>query len=230
MSEEQEEKKDDPFDAADRFAEYQRGVRDAIWTTDDTGHDLTVEEALFVRSYIIDRSDVASMRRLGYTEHVSIIKRRVKKYLANPEVLGAIETLAKRMMDRLEITAEKVTRHMAMQAFFDPRSVMRWNGHRLEVLDSQFWPDEAIASIEGLKMTKDAGVEIKLASKQAALTNLAKQLNLLADPAEEERKAMAEAAATRVVDKISDMFDRIKSGGTLLEGPKPEGESPETQH
>ena len=193
----------------DRFAAYTEGTRTVIWTRDDTGHDLSVEEMLFVRSFIIDRNEVAALRRLGYGGDPSRLKYIAKKYLTNPEVQGAVDVLAKRMCEKLEVTAEKVISHMAAMAFFDPRSVMHFDGHTLRVLDSSLWNDQQIAAIKKIKMTEKAGVEIEFADKLTATIALGKQLNLLQDPDENQKRAAAEAAAEAAMTKIFEVHERV---------------------
>lgn len=191
------------------WAEYQADKTLAIYSRDDTGHDLTVEEQLFVRSYVIDRNPVAALKRLDYAGDNQRLKTIARRYLANPEVQGAIEVFVKRLADKLEITAEKVARQLAQMAFFDPRTVMQWDGLTMRVLDSRLWPDEAVAAIAGMKMTEKAGMEIKLVDKLKATEVLGRQLNLLQDPDEAAKKAAADAAAGAVIDKMSQVFERL---------------------
>lgn len=191
------------------WAEYQADKTLAIYSRDDTGHDLTVEEQLFVRSYVIDRNPVAALKRLDYAGDNSKLKTIARRYLANPEVQGAIEVFVKRLADKLEITAEKVARQLAQMAFFDPRTVVQWDGLTMRVLDSRLWPDEAVAAIAGMKMTEKAGMEIKLVDKLKATEVLGRQLNLLQDPDEAAKKAAADAAAGAVIDKMSQVFERL---------------------
>ena len=202
---------------AEREEAHRAVVRDDIWSRDDTGHDLTVEEALFCRSYIIDREPVATFRRLGYTGSPERLKALAKKHLANPEVQGCIGSLAGRLMKKFEVSAESITKNLASMAFFDARTIMRFDGHSLRVLDSSLWSDEAVAAISGVKMTKDAGVEIKFVDKLKATETLGRQLNLLQDPDENMKKAMADSAAEEAMLKISNVFDRLIEHRQTLE-------------
>lgn len=200
-------------DQQSRMEEARKAYRDQtlnkIWTRDDTGHDLSVDEALFCRSYIIDRNPVAALRRLDYAGPSDRLRNVAARYLANPEVQACIDTLAQNMMKRLEIDAESVTRQLARIAFFDPRTVLQFDGVSLRVLDSSLWPDDAIASLAGVKMTEKAGVELKFVDRLRAVEILGKQLNLLQDPEAAQSKMMAEAAAERAVEKILDVTSRI---------------------
>lgn len=191
------------------WAEYQADKTLAIFSRDDSGHDLTVEEQLFVRSYVVDRNPVAALKRLDYAGDNARLRNIARRYLANPEVQSAIEFFVKRLAAKLEVTAERVTAQLAAMAFFDPRTVMTWDGLNMRVLDSRLWPDEAVAAIAGMKMTEKAGMEIKFVDKLKATETLGRQLNLLQDPDEAAKKATADAAAAAVVDKMSLVFDRL---------------------
>lgn len=205
-------------EAAEMREHYRQETRAQIWNRDDTGHDLTVDESLFCRSYIIDREPVAAMRRLGYALEPQRLKSIASRYLANPEVQNCIDVLAKRMMERLEVTAEKVLGRIAQVAFFDPRTVMYFDGVSLRILDSSLWPDEAVAAIAGVEMTKE-GVKLKLHDGLKASETLARQLNLLSDPDANQAKMAAEAAADRAVSRIAEVAERIAAKRSL---PPPE--------
>lgn len=193
-------------------AQHRKATMQDIWTTDDTGHDLTVEEALFVRSYIIDRNEIAALKRLGYGMANAQLKRMAARHLANPEVQGAIDCLAKRLMAKLEISAENVNRSLAAVAFFDPREIMHFDGHSLRVLDSRLWSDRHAAAIKGVKMTKDAGVEIQFADRLRAQEILAKQLGTLKDADEGMAKMAADAAAQSAIERMVQVVGRLAEG------------------
>lgn len=204
-----EKQEQTPEEIAAALQEVQQATQLRIYTRDDTGHDLTVEEFLFVRSYIIDRNEVAALRRLGYAGSAPELRKRAKKYLASPEVQYAIDTIVKKVAQRLEVTAEKVIGRLAAMAFFDPRSVLSFDHTGITMLPSELWPDEAIAAISGVKMTKDAGVEVKFVDPLRATEVLGKQLNLLQDPDENDRKLAAEAAASSAINKMVEVMDRV---------------------
>lgn len=198
--------------------EVHRGRAYQIWSYSETGHDLTVEEQLFVRSYVIDRNPVASLRRIGYEEPAPTLKRRADRMLANPEVQDAIAVHAKRMMDALEITAEKVNQRVAAIAFFDPGEVMEFDHNGVKMIHSKFWTPEQRANVSSVKMGKE-GIEVKLADRQKALDFLGKQLNLV-DDEKELARAAAEAAAGAAMTRILEVTSNMRRG---LDAPKEEG-------
>lgn len=195
----------DPPEVLEDYEEYSVVTAETMWSFDDPGYDLTVEEQLFCRSYIIDRNPVAALRRLNYAGDSPALRRIANKFLAKVEVKDCVDTLAARMMAKLDVTAEKVQRKIASAAFFDPREVLRFDGHRMQVLDSKFWSEEQAAAIQSVKLGKD-GVELKFYDRLRATEMLSKQLGTL--PEESSEAAAARIAAQSVVDKLVGMIRR----------------------
>lgn len=187
-----------------------------IWSYDDLGIDLSVEQALFVRSYIIDRNPVAAMRRLNYSGDVKKLQRMANKILQVTEVQEAIEVLASRMMEKLEITAEKLQKRFSEIAFFDPRSVMHFDERGLRMLPFHLWPEGAALNIKSLKTGK-YGLELQLHDGMRAAELLAKQIGLQPDESSESAKAASKAAADAVMDKLRTIFDRSVPGENIVD-------------
>lgn len=185
---------------------YSRAKAYQVWAYDDTGHMLTVEEQLFVRSYIVDRNEVAAMRRLGYSEAPNILKRRAEKMLMNPEVQGAVAILAQTMMKKLEIEAENVNRGIAAIAFTDVTEILHFDGLRNNLMASHLWPEHVKRAVSGIK-SGQYGIEVKFYDKQRSLEFLSKQLGLSSD-GENASAQMAEAAAALAVNKIMEVVQR----------------------
>lgn len=177
---------------------------ETIWSFDDPGFDLTVEEQLFCRSYIIDRNPVAALNRLNYAGDNAKLKAIAKKFLSRVEVAECVETLAKRMMEKLDVTAERVQRKIAAAAFFDLREVMQFDSRSVNVIDSKFWTEEQAAAIQSVKVGKE-GIEIKLYDRLRAAEMLSKQLGTLP---EDDPLAAARAMGDEVVKKLFEVFDR----------------------
>lgn len=206
--------KDDvsPPDILDDYEEHAVVTAETIWSFDDPGYDLTVEEQLFCRSYIIDRNPIAALRRLNYAGDAPKLRRIANQFLARTEVKDCVDTLASRMMAKLDVTAEKVQRKIAAAAFFDPREVMRFDGHRMQVMDSKFWSEDQMAAVQSVKLGKD-GVELKFYDRLRATEMLSKQLGTLP---EEDPLAAAKAMGEQVVKKLFEVFDR-----TVPDDPEP---------
>lgn len=184
-----------------------------IWEYDDLPFILSVEEQLFVRSYMIDRNEVAALKRLGYGFDAPRMRAKAKKFLANVEVQNAIDYLAKRLMQRLAITAENVQRKIAEIAFWDPRQVMTWDRHGPQIAHSRFWSEGDAANISSIK-SGQYGLEMKFYDRQKAIGMLAQQLKLMPD--EGDAATNARIAADETMDRISNIFGRLFPGGKHL--------------
>ena len=189
----------------------QRGKHQAfqIWSFDDLGFNLTIEEQLFVRSYMIDRNEIAALRRLGYVDQSrEQLKRIAHRFLRIEEVQRAIEECARRMMDKLEITAERVNQQIACIAFTDVHDVVQFSDQGATILPSHLWPKHARVSLKSVK-NGQFGVNLEFHDKHKALDFLAKQTGL--DSSEKDAAlAQAEAAASIAVGKILDVVARAK--------------------
>lgn len=188
--------------------EYQVVRAGDIWGHDDTGFDLTFEEQLFVRSYMIDRNSIAALRRLGYGDGTLQLKKKAEKYLANTSVMGAIEVLGKRMMEKLDITAEAIQKRLAAVAFFDIREVTQFDHHGVRLLHSRFWTKEQAMAIQSVK-AGTTGIDIKFYDGLKATEMLAKQLGLQPDETPEALASAARAAGEAVVEKLWSYFDKM---------------------
>lgn len=186
--------------------EYQVAGAAQIWSHDDTGHDLTVEEQLFCRSFIVDRNPIAAMRRLNYNFPPKQLDKMAKRHLSNSEVQGCIDVLAKRMMDNLEITAERVNEKLASIAFMDPRGVISFDHTGVQLLHSKFWTPEQMAALQTVEMGQN-GIKIRFYNRMDAVKLLAQQLNIVDDEAAEQRR-VAEAGAEAALRKIMDVAER----------------------
>lgn len=182
-----------------------------IWSYDELPFILSLEEQLFVRSFVIDRNHVAALRRLGHRgEDPKILMRRAKKYLEKVDVQNAVDFLAKRMMEKLDITAEKVQRQIAAVAFFDPREVMQFDKYGITLLHSRYWTAEQAAAIKTIKQGQN-GIEIALYDRLKASEMLAKQLGV--QPEESESAQTARLAADETMDRIANILGRLAPGG-----------------
>lgn len=209
---------------------YVQAIAAEVWQFNELPFDLNLEEQLFVRSYVIDRNPVACMRRLGHrSEDPAKLKQRVKKYLATAEVQAAVEFLAKRLMEKLEVTAEKVQRRIAAVAFFDPRDVMAFDKYGVQLVHSRFWTAEQAQAIKKIKMGQN-GIEIELYDGMRAAELLGKQLGTIPDDTINNAEA-AKAGAEAAMERIFSIFDRVVPNDPVPELPAPEEEpAPETKH
>jgi phage terminase small subunit len=198
-------------EALEDYDGYVQAQAQDIWQYDELPFILSLEEQLFVRSFVIDRNHVAAMRRLGHRGEDSVVlKRRAQKYLDKADVQNAVDFLAKRMMEKLDITAEKVQRQIAAVAFFDPREVMQFDKYGVTLLHSRYWTAEQAAAIKTIKQGQN-GVEIVLYDRLKANEMLAKQLGV--QPDESDSAQSARLAADETMDRIANILGRLAPGG-----------------
>lgn len=210
-------------EALQDFDGYVQAQAAEIWQFDELPFDLALEDQLFVRSYVIDRNAVACMRRLGHRiDDPKKLKARAQRHLSKVEVQAAIEYLAKRLMDKLDVTAEKVQRQMAAVAFFDPREVMTFDKYGIQLLHSRFWTAEQAAAIKTIKMGQN-GIELQLYDRMRANEMLAKQLGTLPD---EDGVEATKAGAEAVMAKIGQIVDRLLPDRPALLPPPSEDDVP----
>lgn len=179
-----------------------------IWSFDDLGHDLTIEEQLFVRSYMIDRNEVASLRRLGYVNETPAQLRRIAhRFLRSVHVQDAIRSQAEKLMKKLDITAEHVNEKIAHIAFTDIHDIAVFDGVAFQMLPSQLWPAHARTAVKSVK-NGQFGLNVEFYDKQKSLDFLAKQTGL--DTTEKDKAlAQAEVAAQMAIGKIVDVVARV---------------------
>lgn len=198
-------------EALEDYDGYVQAQAQDIWQYDELPFALSLEEQLFVRSYIIDRNPVAAMRRLGHRGTDSkVLKARALKYLDKVDVQSAVDFLAKRMMEKLDITAEKVQRQIAAVAFFDPREVMTFDKYGISLLHSRYWTPEQAAAIKSIKQGQN-GIELVMYDRLRANEMLAKQLGV--QPEETESAQAARLAADETMDRIANILGRLAPGG-----------------
>lgn len=102
---------------------------------------------------------------------------KVKKMLAEAE--AKVKAVTVRVMDKYAVTQERVLEELARIAFTDQTDLVSWDKDgKVTVKESSELTDATKAAITEVVETK-AGVRVKLADKQAALTTLAKHLGLL---------------------------------------------------
>lgn len=189
------------------YDQFVQAQAQSIWSYDELPFDLNLEDQLFVRSYVIDRNKAAAMRRLGHSGDGPLLRRRADHHLNKSEVQAAIEFLAGRMMEKLDITAEKVQRQIAAVAFFDPRDVMQFDQYGVRMLHSRFWTAEQVAAIKKIKMGQN-GVELELYDRLRASEMLAKQLGV--QPEDNDAAEQARIGAEQAIEKIFTIFTRTK--------------------
>jgi phage terminase small subunit len=149
---------------------------------------LTAKQRAFVAAYLKDHNATQAAITAGYSERTA--KQQGSMLLKQPEIKAEIDKRMTKLVNRLEITAERVLQERARLAFFDPRRMFREDGTPKAVTELD---DDTAAAVAGLDIEdlysgrgesrKHIGnvLKYKLADKGASLTALEKHLGLYKD-------------------------------------------------
>jgi phage terminase small subunit len=154
----------------------------------------TLRAERFAAEFLIDLNASAAYRRAVNPDATwQTAGTEGGRLLKNPQVVKLLEAARLRLMDRLEVSAERVVEEYRRIAFLDPRSVMRWGPDGMVPHDSDSLSEEAAAVVSEVKSkrtvrrdaegneTEVVEIALKLCSKQAALDSLSKHLGLFKD-------------------------------------------------
>lgn len=145
----------------------------------------------FAAEYLVDLNATAAYQRAIRPEASLVVAATEGgKLLRTPYVQELVQTARARLIERTQVTSERVILELARIAFIDPREVFEWGPSGVRLRPShELTPDAAavVASVKHKRRThadKDGNtstsheVEIKLADKIAALDKLARHLGL----------------------------------------------------
>lgn len=91
--------------------------------------------SLFVREYLIDRNATQAAIRAGYAPKTAYAQGH--RLLKNAEIAARIEAATTALMERLEVTKERITRELAAIAFSDLRDFLTWGPDETTVTDPE---------------------------------------------------------------------------------------------
>lgn len=160
--------------------------------------ELTSKQQLFVDEYMIDRNATQAAIRAGYS--AATAEQQGSRLLRNVQVKAAVDERVSKMAEKLEISAERVLRELALIGFSNMADYMRPGFEGDPVLDfSNLTRDQAAAlaevTVEDFKdgRGEDARdvrrVKFKLSDKRAALVDLGRHLKLFTDKLEHDVSA-----------------------------------------
>jgi len=145
---------------------------------------LNPKQLRFVAEWLKDHNGKQAAIRAGYSERSA--EQQASALLSNPKVKAEVEKRMTKLMNNLDITAERVLKERARLAFFDVRKLLDSTGRPLAIHELD---DDTAAAIAGLDVANIGNSEvgegevlkIKLADKNASLTALEKHLGLYKD-------------------------------------------------
>lgn len=148
----------------------------------DSNKKLSDKQIRFCKEYVIDFNATRAALDAGYSKKTaySIGHENLKK----PEIQLYIQTLVKKVENKLEITQERILQEYARLAFFDIGNLYDETG-KLKAIDDL--DEDTRRAIVGLDITVESSAEngstdyvkkVKMADKKGALQDLAKINNM----------------------------------------------------
>lgn len=151
---------------------------------------LNLKQQRFVAEYLIDKNATQAAIRAGYSKRTAHVQGC--RLLSDAKVSALVAEKAEKQVEKLEITAERILRELALLGFANMEDYMRVGDDGDPYLDfSALTRDQAAAltevTVEDFKDGRgdDARdvrrVKFKLADKRAALVDLGRHLALFTD-------------------------------------------------
>jgi phage terminase small subunit len=151
---------------------------------------LNLKQQRFVAEYLIDKNATQAAIRAGYSKRTAHVQGC--RLLSDAKVSALVAEKAEKQVEKLEITAERILRELALLGFANMEDYMRSGPDGDPYLDfSALTRDQAAAltevTVEDFKdgRGEDARdvrrVKFKLADKRAALVDLGRHLALFTD-------------------------------------------------
>lgn len=131
---------------------------------------LTGIEQRFVLEYLKDFNGLKAYQRVRPDVAASTAGTTAWQLLKKPEVQAAIQASRARIVEKMELTSERVLREVARLAFFDPRKLLDDKGNPLPLNQLD---DDTAAAIAGLEVQ-----QIELGSGENALPAVIKKYKL----------------------------------------------------
>lgn len=149
---------------------------------------LSPKQARFVAEYVVDLNATQAAIRAGYSPKTAVVQG--PRLLRKAQILGAVAERAQKVLDKAEVTVERVVQELALLGFADMRHYLTFADDGQVYLDWKEMPDSASRAIQ--EIVQDEYVEgkgsdarlvrrtkFKLHSKTPALDLLAKYLGML---------------------------------------------------
>lgn len=133
----------------------------------------------FVAEYLKDHNATQAALRAGYSPKTAYSQGQ--RLLKHVEVAASLGQKAAKLMNKLDVTVERILQERARMAFYDPADIA---GQRIvKPADIAALPEDARRAIVGWGYDKKGKFTLKLADKNSSLTALEKHLNMYRDDA-----------------------------------------------
>lgn len=145
---------------------------------------MTPRQQRFVEEYLVDLNATQAAIRAGYSARTA--NREGARLLSNADIAAQIAARRQALSQTVEVTQERIVAEYARMAFYDPASIagQPMTGPQ----DIPNLPEEVRRAIVGWGWDKSGNFTLKLADKNAALTNLGRHLGMFTDKVEHSGK------------------------------------------
>jgi phage terminase small subunit len=155
---------------------------------------LTDKQARFVAEYLTDYNATQAAIRAGYTPRSA--RQTAARLLTKANIASEVERKHSKIVDKLEVTKERVVQELARIAFSDVRRLFTWDERKSAFVPSKELTDDDAAAISEINsetvVTRDkagsprATIKLKMKTydKKGALDSLAKHLGMFVDKVE----------------------------------------------
>lgn len=145
---------------------------------------MTPRQQRFVEEYLVDLNATQAAIRAGYSARTA--NREGARLLSNADIAAQIAARRQALSQTVEVTQERIVAEYARMAFYDPASIA---GEPITgPQDIANLPEEVRRAIVGWGWDKSGNFTLKLADKNAALTNLGRHLGMFTDKVEHSGK------------------------------------------
>lgn len=151
--------------------------------------DLSPKEQVFVREYLAHGNASKAAVAAGYSAATASVTG--SKLLRKAKVSAELANLRKKLLSKLEISAERVLQGLAELAFFDPRKMFNDDGSMKRVTELDDATVHALAGMDVEKLFKHFGkgqaeeigtiTKIRLADRGLNLERLGRHFKLFTD-------------------------------------------------
>jgi phage terminase small subunit len=151
---------------------------------------LNLKQQRFVAEYLVDKNATQAAIRAGYSQRTAYSQGQ--RLLKNVEIAAAVADKAEKQLEKIDITAERVLRELALIGFANIENYVRIGPEGDPYIDFSGLTTEQAAAIVEMTVEdfkdgrgEDARdvrrVKFKLADKRAALVDLGRHLMLFTD-------------------------------------------------
>lgn len=179
---------------------------------------ITRKQEIFVAEYCAHSDGTRAAIAAGYSEKSA--KSQASQLLNNPKIAARISNKTQKIVNKLEISAERVLQELAKLAFLDPRSFFDSTGALIPITELDSSVAACLSGMEVEELFEGRGEnrqhigrvkKIKFADKGQNLERLGRHLKLFTDKFEAEVNDKRGSADERIAAILATAAKRAAS-------------------